>query len=94
MTMTDLERYEIPKDHLIKANDMDIKRAKELLVRDTVTKLPRYPWFYESKRWRQEIKIFLEKRVKAEIEAKSSKGFRFLSDVYLPEKISSKDWIK
>jgi DNA topoisomerase-6 subunit A len=94
MTMTDLERYEIPKDHLIKANDVDIKRAKELLVKDSVTKLPRYPWFYESKRWRQEIKIFLERRVKAEIEAKSSKGFRFLSDVYLPEKITSKDWIK
>ncbi|MBM5805787.1 MAG: DNA topoisomerase VI, partial [Candidatus Verstraetearchaeota archaeon] len=94
MTMTDLERYEIPKDHLIKANDVDIKRAKELLVKDPVTKLPRYPWFYESKRWRQEIKMFLERRVKAEIEAKSSKGFRFLLDVYLPEKISSKDWIK
>jgi len=94
MTMTDLERYEIPKDHLIKANDVDIKRAKELLVKDQVTKQPRYPWFYESKRWRQEIKMFLERRVKAEIEAKSSKGFRFLSDVYLPEKINSKDWIK
>jgi DNA topoisomerase-6 subunit A len=94
MTMTDLEKYEIPKDHLIKANDVDIKRAKELLVKDPMTKLPRYPWFYESKRWRQEIKLFLERRVKAEIEAKSSKGFRFLSDVYLPEKISSKDWIK
>jgi DNA topoisomerase-6 subunit A len=94
LTMTDLERYEIPKDHLIKANDVDIKRAKELLVKDPATKLPRYPWFYESKRWRQEIKIFLERKVKAEIEAKSSKGFRFLSDVYLPEKISSRDWIK
>jgi DNA topoisomerase-6 subunit A len=94
LTMTDLDRYEIPKDHLIKANDIDIKRAKELLVKDTVTKIPRYPWFFESKRWRQEIKLFLEKKVKAEIEAKSSKGFRFLSDVYLPEKISGKDWIK
>jgi len=94
LSMTDLEKYEIPKDHLIKANDGDIKRAKELLLNDPVTGKPRYPWFYESKRWRQEIKIFLDKRVKAEIEAKSSKGFRFLSDVYLPEKINSKDWIK
>lgn len=93
MTMTDIEKYEIPRDHLIKANEIDIKRAKELLVKDPVTKLPRYPWFYESKKWRQEINIFLEKKVKAEIEAKSSKGFRFLSDVYLPEKISNKDWI-
>jgi DNA topoisomerase-6 subunit A len=94
LSMTDLEKYEIPKDHLIKASDGDIKRAKELLLKDPVTGKPRYPWFYESKRWRQEIKIFLDKRVKAEIEAKSSKGFRFLSDVYLPEKIKSKDWIK
>lgn len=94
LSMTDLENYEIPKDHLIRANDGDIKRAKELLLKDPVTGKPRYPWFYESKRWRQEIKLFLDKRVKAEIEAKSSKGFRFLSDVYLPEKIKNKDWIK
>jgi DNA topoisomerase-6 subunit A len=94
MTMTDLEKYEIPKDHLIKANDIDIKRAKELLVSDEATGQPRYPWFHNSKRWRQEIKLFLNKRVKAEIESKSSKGFRFLSDVYLPEKITAKDWIE
>lgn len=94
LSMTDLEKYEIPKDHLIKANEGDIKRARELLVKDPVTKIPRYPWFYNSKQWKQEIKLFLEKQVKAEIEAKSSKGFRFLSDVYLPEKISNKDWIK
>jgi len=93
MTMTDLDRYEIPKDHLIKANDIDIKRAKELLVADEVTGQPRYPWFHNSKKWRQEIKLFLNRRVKAEIESKSSKGFRFLSDVYLPEKITAKDWI-
>ncbi len=94
MTMTDLEKYEIPKDHLIKANDIDIKRAKELLVSDESTDQPRYPWFHNSKRWRHEIKLFLNRRVKAEIESKSSKGFRFLSDVYLPEKISAKDWIE
>jgi DNA topoisomerase-6 subunit A len=94
MTMTDLEKYEIPKDHLIKANDIDIKRAKELLVSDEATGQPRYPWFHNSKRWRQEIKLFLNRRVKAEIESKSSKGFRFLSDVYLPEKITAKDWIE
>ncbi len=93
LTMTDLEKYEIPKDHLIKANDIDLKRAKELLVRDSVTKQPRYPWFYNSKRWKHEIRLFLQRRVKAEIEAKSSKGFRFLSDVYLPEKLESRDWI-
>lgn len=94
LSMTDLEKYEIPKDHLIKATDGDVKRAKELLMKDPATDMPRYPWFYESKRWRQEIKLFLEKRVKAEIEAKSSKGFRYLSDSYLPEKIKSKDWLK
>lgn len=93
MTMTDLEKYEIPKDHLIRANDIDIKRAKELLVMDEATGQPRYPWFHNSKQWRKEIKLFLQRKVKAEIEAKSSKGFRFLSDVYLTEKIKNKDWI-
>ncbi len=93
MTMSDIDKYEIPKDHLIKASDMDVKRAKELLYFDEKSGKPRYPWFYESPKWTKEIKSFLRNRFKAEIESKSAHGFRFLSDVYLPDKISHRDFI-
>ncbi len=93
MSMSDIEKYDIPKDHLIKASDMDIKRAKELLYVDEKTGQARYPWFAESAKWNREIKSFLKKKMKAEIESKSAHGFRFLSDVYLPDKISTRDFI-
>jgi len=71
------------KNYIIKAKDADIKRAKELLS---------YIWF-QSKAWEKEIKIFLNKKAKLEIEALASKGLRFLADTYIPQKIETGDWI-
>ena len=71
------------KNYIIKAKDKDIKRAKELM---------NYEWF-KTKRWLKEIKIFLQKKAKLEIEALTSKGLKFLMDVYLPDKINTGDWI-
>jgi len=69
---------------IIKAKDVDVKRAKELL---------RYPWFKGS-RWKRELGLFLNKKVKLEIEALASKGLRFLAFKYIPEKIETGDWIE
>ena len=69
---------------IIRAKDVDVKRARELL---------KYPWFRGS-RWRRELGLFLEKRVKLEIEALASKGLRFLAFKYIPEKIETGDWIE
>jgi len=77
--LTEAER----KNYIIKATDTDIKRAKELKS---------YEWF-RTKRWLEEINIFLKKRAKLEIEALTSKGLRFLMDTYIPEKIETGDWI-
>jgi len=72
------------KNYIIKAKEADIKRAHELM---------NYKWF-QTKKWQIEIKIFLDKKAKLEIEALTSKGLRFLADKYLPEKIEAGDWIE
>ena len=72
------------RNYIIKAKDADIKRAYELM---------NYKWF-QTQKWKIEIKIFLDKKSKLEIEALTSKGLRFLADKYLPEKIETGDWIE
>jgi DNA topoisomerase-6 subunit A len=71
------------KNYIIKAKEMDLKRAKELR---------NYKWF-QSRKWKRELDIFEEKKAKLEIEALTSKGLSFLIDSYIPTKISSSDWI-
>lgn len=78
--LTEKER----RHYIIKAKQADIKRAKELM---------NYKWF-QTKEWTKEINIFLSKKSKLEIEALASKGLRFLSDKYIPEKITTGDWIE
>ena len=82
LTISDIENYKLEKS-VIKANEMDLKRAKELLE---------YPWFHH-KEWQKEIKLMLEKKIKAEIEALSSRGLRFLTETYLPEKLDGKEFL-
>ncbi len=78
LTITDIDRYGL-KNAIIKAKDVDIKRANELL---------NYPWF-QAKPWQREIKEMIRRRIKAEQEALAQRYLRFVSKEYLPEKISS-----
>jgi len=71
------------RNYIIKAKEMDLKRAKELR---------NYKWF-QTRKWKRELDIFEEKKAKLEIEALTSKGLSFLMDNYIPTKISSGDWI-
>jgi len=82
LTISDIKNYGLEKS-VIKANDRDLKRAKELLE---------YPWF-NHKEWRDEIKLMLDKKIKAEIEALSSRGLKFLTETYLPEKLEGKEFL-
>uniref|UniRef100_A0A7C4D4K7 Type 2 DNA topoisomerase 6 subunit A n=1 Tax=Thermofilum pendens TaxID=2269 RepID=A0A7C4D4K7_THEPE len=84
VAVSDIDRYKIPKNYIIKATERDLKRAKELL---------NYPWFKESKGWVQELELFLEKGEKVEIEALSGHGFKFLSQKYIPEKIETGSYL-
>ena len=43
--------------------------------------------------WVTELEIMVATKVKAEIQALSSFGFQYLSQVYLPLKLQEGDWI-
>ena len=82
LTMTDIENYDLD-NYTIKATDVDLKRAKEL---------KEYPWF-QAPEWQKEIDKMIKSKKKAELEALSSKGLRFITETYLPEKIGKKDFL-
>ncbi|MEE9377236.1 MAG: hypothetical protein V3V33_04285 [Candidatus Lokiarchaeia archaeon] len=80
----DLDKYKIPQEVRIKMNKQDEKRTKDLLNEDFVKK---------NKAWETDLKLALKLKIKAEIQAFASHGFRFLTDRYLPEKLTTGDWI-
>ena len=83
LTTQDVSKFHIPSNVTIKMNKGDIKRTKELL---------KYVWF-KPKEWQQELKHMLKVGYKLELEALSSRGIRFISEKYLPEKIKNKDFL-
>ena len=82
LTISDIIKYDLNK-MTIKAKDIDIKRAKEL---------QQYDWFKKPE-WQKEINLMIDKGIKAEIEALSNRGLKFMSQEYLPEKIKNKDFL-
>lgn len=82
LTISDIFNYGL-ENAVIKAKDVDLKRAKELLT---------YPWF-QHKVWENEIKLMLKKKIKAEQEALAQRHLRFVSETYLPEKIENKKFL-
>ncbi|MEX2670684.1 MAG: DNA topoisomerase IV subunit A [Phycisphaeraceae bacterium] len=83
MSSFDAERFDIPSNVTIKLNDNDSRRAKEIMS---------YPWF-QKKPWQKEIKHMLKLGVKLELEALSNKDFSFITEQYLPRKITDKQWL-
>ena len=79
----DFERYNLPKSVVLKLKDVDIKRIKEVM---------NYPWF-QKKEWQKELKYMLKTGVKLELEALSSKNFKFITEEYVPQKIRNKEWL-
>ena len=43
--------------------------------------------------WQAELEMMVKSKIKAEIQALSSFGFQYLSQVYLPRKLREGDWI-
>lgn len=83
LTISDVYEYDLKKC-TIKAKEIDIKRAKELL---------NYEWFKKNPRWVRELNLMIEKGIKAEIEALSHRGLKFMSETYLPEKLEKRDFL-
>ncbi len=82
LSISDIFEYDLKKC-IIKARELDIKRAKELLD---------YEWFKKPE-WQKEINLMIEKGIKAEIEALSNRGLKFMSEEYLPKKLKNKDFL-
>jgi meiotic recombination protein SPO11 len=64
--------------------DHDIKVGKDLLEEDFVK---------QNEGWVKELETMLRTRQKAEIQALSSFGFQYLTEVYLLLKLQQQDWI-
>jgi DNA topoisomerase-6 subunit A len=47
----------------------------------------------QNKPWVNDLKLMLKLREKAEIQAFASHSFKYLTDEYLPAKLSTGDWI-
>jgi DNA topoisomerase-6 subunit A len=81
--MDDIDKFGL-KNFTIKATEADIKRAKELL---------NYEWF-KDQRWQSLIKSMIERKIKAELEALSARGIRFISETYIPTKIKNQEFLE
>ena len=81
---SDLNRYQIPEQCRLPMTDGDIKTGKDLLQEEFIKKNPE---------WYAELELMVKTKEKAEIQALSSFGFQYLSEVYLPLKLQEGDWI-
>ncbi|MFX0098533.1 MAG: hypothetical protein ACFFCS_03060 [Candidatus Hodarchaeota archaeon] len=80
----DLDKYKIPKSVRIPMTKTDIKRCKEMLDEEFIK---------SNKKWYDDLKLMLERKEKAEIQGFAAHGFEYLTDEYLPSKLSTGDWI-
>lgn len=81
---SDLDKYKIPEQCRLPMTEQDIKTGRDLLEEDFVKKNPG---------WVEELNLMVKSKQKAEIQALSSLGFQYLTEVYLPLKLQQKDWL-
>ena len=82
LTISDIDKFGL-QNFTIKAKEVDIKRAKDML---------KYKWF-QAPEWQNELKLMIKRKIKAELEALSGKGLKFVTEKYLPEKIKNKEFL-
>lgn len=84
MSSFDFDEFKLSKSAILKLNDEDRKRAKEIMA---------YPWFVHKKPWQREIQKMLSNQFKMELEGLSSRSLSFVTEEYLPKKIKDKAWL-
>ncbi len=80
----DFERCQLSDDVILKMNDNDRKRAKQIA---------NYPWFEKKRPWQSEIQRMLKNDFKLEVESLISKDISYVTEVYVPERLEAKDWL-
>lgn len=81
---SDLDKFNVPKAARLKMTDWDMKKARDMLE---------MPWIKKDKNWTSELKLMLKHGEKAELQALAKHGITFMTDTYIPQKLSEKDWI-
>ncbi len=80
----DFDRCQLSDDVILKMNDNDRKRAKQIA---------KYPWFEKKRPWQIEIQRMLKNDFKLEVESLISKDISYVTEVYVPERLEAKDWL-
>lgn len=80
----DYERCDLSDDVQITLNDRDIARARQIAD---------YPWFKDKKGWQKEIKTMLANGFKMEVEGLITKDISYVTEVYVPERLASGDFL-
>jgi DNA topoisomerase VI subunit A len=83
VTITDLEHYDFLNNLTMKATEVDLKRAEEMIS---------YPWISRHKEWEDELKKVLKTKLKLESDALQGPRLTFVQD-YIKEKIKNKDFL-
>ncbi|MHA1125915.1 MAG: hypothetical protein ACTSO7_04845 [Candidatus Heimdallarchaeota archaeon] len=81
---SDLDKYNLPQNCRLPMSKMDISRAKIMMEEKFVKIRPD---------WVKELKIMIDTKQKAEIQALASRGIKFFTEEYLPTKIETGDWV-
>jgi DNA topoisomerase-6 subunit A len=81
VTMKDIETYDFLKKLVMKASDVDIKRAQEML---------QYPWISRHKEWVEELNKVIKTKTKLEEDTLQAPKLTFVGD-YIREKVKNKD---
>ncbi|HIH22353.1 TPA: DNA topoisomerase IV subunit A [Candidatus Micrarchaeota archaeon] len=83
VTMQDIIDYEFLQKLTIKAKEVDIKRAEEMLG---------YPWINRHKPWVDNLNLVLKTKKKIEQDALQGQRLTFVGE-YVNEKINKKKWL-
>lgn len=83
VTMADLDKYTFLKKLTIKASDVDLKRAQEML---------QYEWIRKHKEWVAELERMIKSKIKLEQDALQGPRLTFVGE-YIRDKIKNKDYL-
>jgi DNA topoisomerase VI subunit A len=83
VTMKDIETYDFLKKLVMKASEVDIKRAQEML---------QYPWINRHKEWVEELTKVIKSKTKLEQDTLQAPKLTFIGD-YIREKVKNKDFL-
>jgi DNA topoisomerase-6 subunit A len=81
--MSDLEKYDFLKKMTMRASEVDLKRAQEMLG---------YPWINKHKEWVEELKKVIKTKTKLEQDTLQGPRLTFIDD-YIREKIRNKEYL-